>query len=166
MKSNGVKTGAVNCDREQELCRNIRSVQTGRPAIRLVYGSEHIPYDGATMPDKLSLKDVYEFVTEKTPLEGVTNLRLSTQADEFTSKNCADKRKTTLGIGLILFTAKFETSLMIKSVAHALRGKVVVGEARGANDNLAREFGLGNDFPILIAVCAGQEKLANEGILD
>ena len=52
---------------------------------------------------------------------------------------------------------------MIKSVAHALRGKVVVGEARGANDNLAREFGLGNAFPILVAVCAGQEKLANEG---
>ena len=41
---------------------------------------------------------------------------------------------------------------------------MVVGESRGANDNLAREFGLGNAFPILIAVCAGQEKLANEGI--
>ena len=38
MKSGGVKTGAVNCDKEAELCRNVRTGQTGRPALRLVHG--------------------------------------------------------------------------------------------------------------------------------
>jgi len=38
LKSGGVKTGAVNCDKEAELCRNVRTGQTGRPALRLVHG--------------------------------------------------------------------------------------------------------------------------------
>lgn len=87
---------------------------------------------------QLSLKELYEFVNEKAPSAGLANLRLSPQATDFIANTCADKTKASLGIGLILFTAKFDSSLLMKSVAHALRGKVAVGEVRGSNDKLAR----------------------------
>ena len=35
-------------------------------------------------------------------------------------------------------------------------------QVRGANDKLAREFGLPNKYPTLVAVCAGGDKYARE----
>jgi hypothetical protein len=70
-----------------------------------------------------------------------------------------------LGAGLILFTAKFDTPLIIKSLAFYYRGKLAVAEVRGAESNtkLLEEFDLkGKKMPVLIGICGGNEKLAYE----
>ena len=73
------------------------------------------------------------------PVE-IANLRLSAQVDDLLKR----AKSTTWGIALIELTDQFDTSLMSKALAFQHRGNVVVGEARGSNSKLAKEFGLGS----------------------
>jgi len=73
-------------------------------------------------------------------------------------------RKTSWHLAVIEFTDQFDTSLMAKSVAFGFRDKLLMGEARGSNHKLAREFGLGSQpaYPQFVALCADNDnKLAN-----
>ena len=155
LKQGGVKTGAVNCEREQELCRK----HGGVGSVSMVHHLTRVPYQGDL--GNFNPKSLFDFVNEKAPGD-VANLRLSTQANDFVLTRCGNKKTSSFGIGLILFTSKFETPLMLKTLSFALSGKVAVGEVRGGNENLTREFGLTYAYPMLVAVCGGKEKLANE----
>jgi hypothetical protein len=59
-------------------------------------------------------------------------------------------------VALLLFTQKFETSLLVKHLAYMLDGSVAVGEVRGSNDRLSLEFGV-TTYPSLLALCGGRE---------
>ncbi len=69
---------------------------------------------------------------------------------------------TSIRTGLVEFTDKFDTSLLVKSLSNGLRGRYAVAEVRGSNNQLAKEFGLGAQpqYPIYLALCAENGKLA------
>ena len=93
------------------------------------------------------------------PVE-IANLRLFPQVDDLLKR----AKSTSWGIALIELTDQFDTSLMSKALAFQHRGNVVVGEARGSNSKLAKEFGLGSQpaYPQFVALCASNnDKLAN-----
>jgi len=168
LAKNGVRVGAVSCDGEVALCR--RELGGGFNPRRLplfavitsagtsVFEDEN---EGSATPPPAP-KKLYDFVAQSIPQE-VHNLRLVPQLEEFISSKCADKRQASYGVGFVLVTAKFETSLFIKTLAHAVSGKAAVAEIRGSNNLLAKELGLGNqpNLPVLLVVCAGSDKLAS-----
>jgi len=159
LAKNGVKAGAVSCDSDAAICRRTlgTSFNSRRMPMFAVLTSEGANiYEGEG--GKLSPKDLYDFVVASIPQE-VQNLRLVPQLEEFVSSKCSDKKQASYGIGVILLTSKFETSLFIKAIAHSLTSKAVVAEIRGSNNLLAKELGLGNQpaFPILVAVCGGSD---------
>lgn len=140
LKTHGVRAAVINCDKETDLCKQ-RGIQS-YPTLQLVSHRKSVPYNG-----ERSIKTIFEFVTEQMP-GNVTNLRILPQSEEFVKKQC----KAGWGICLILFTAKFETPLLYKSIAHHFYGKVNVGEVRGSNDKLSKSFGV-TTYPTLLAVC-------------
>jgi hypothetical protein len=165
LAKSGVKVGAVSCDSEPALCRRV--LGTVSPRMRPMYvvvaaGEDFVYQDEDGQGSSPSPKRLHEFVVASIPTE-VHNLRLATQLEIFSSVQCADKRKAAYGVGVILLTAKFETSLFIKSLAHSLRDKAAVAEIRGSNNQLAKELGLGNQpaYPILVVLCSGSDKLAS-----
>jgi len=160
IKQQGVRVGAVNCEAEKNLCN--QHVKNRPMPIFMVVSSQGellVPQKGSDPP---APKALLEFLVEHAPGD-VLNMRQLPQADEFVSKTCSDKKKAALGAGVILFTSKFDTSLLIKSLAHTYRTRLAVAEVRASNDKLAKEFGLGNKpaYPILVIVCTGSEKMAN-----
>jgi hypothetical protein len=136
LKSSGVKTGGVNCEKERDLCEKhgagylVESGGRGNkgPIYRLVYGVESELYAG----DKYSAKGIYDFVNEQAPTMGtvynIENLRLSAQVESFISTACKNRNKSAYEIGLVYLTAQFDTSLLLKSIAFLSRGKAAVGE--------------------------------------
>ena len=58
--------------------------------------------------------------------------------------------------GVLLFTAKYDTSLLYKSLAHQLRDIMNFGEVRASNAVLADRFGVGK-YPMLLVFCGGDE---------
>ena len=88
----------------------------------------------------------------------VVNLRLAQQADHFMTNTCKDRKVSSSGAGVILFTAEFDPTLLMKAVAHHHKGRFAVAEARGSNDRLAKHFQLGRrELPVVIAVCGGNQ---------
>jgi hypothetical protein len=150
--------GAVNCDNEDALCRenNMRNF----PEFKLLNKEEYEIY---AKKSDLSMKGIIEWVSGFIP-DKTTNIRHSIHAEEFLSISCSDKKKSSFGVGFLYFTKRFDTAMVIKSLANMLDGKILVGEVRGGNEKLAKEFGLisKKSFPILIAVCAGKDFNAQE----
>lgn len=166
MRTNGIKVGSVHCENDQQLCRRVLGSSFNprqMPVFMVSTSSGDVAYDedGAHISNPAP-KKLYDFVVNSIPDE-VVNMRQVAQLDEFISTRCADKKRASYGAGVILLTAKFETSLFIKSLAHSLAGKAPVAEVRGSNNNLAKELGLGNQpsYPILIVICAGTDRLAH-----
>jgi hypothetical protein len=163
LKTSGIKTGAVNCDKEAALCQR-QGAANNLPLFKLYFDGQSVLYqtDGAGGGSEISSKSLMDFVHTHVPGD-VANIRLSQQAEEFVSNSCQDNAKASYHMGLLYFSSKFETPLMLKSLSHQLKGKAAVGEVRGSNEKLVREFGLsGREYPMLIAVCGGTEKRAYE----
>jgi hypothetical protein len=53
------------------------------------------------------------------------------QADKFISTLCT-KKKSSLEIGLVFLTAKFDTALLFKSIATLMKGRAAVAEVSSA----------------------------------
>ena len=164
LSKSGVKAGAVSCESETMLCRKHLGATNSRvPTFAVVSSGGFKVFDsdeGSSASP--SPKALYEFVIQSIPTE-VHNLRIVPQLEEFVSSKCADKKQASYGVCLIFLTAKFETSLFIKALAHSVAGQAVVGEIRGSNNLLAKELGLGPqpNLPIVLVVCAGGDKLAS-----
>jgi|MDTB01.1.fsa_nt_gb hypothetical protein len=104
-------------------------------------------------------KAFLSFLSLQMPVD-IANLRLQAHVEDLLQR----ARKTKWGIVLIELTDQFDTSLMSKALAFQHRGNVLVGESRGSNAKLAKEFGLGSlpPYPQYIAICASNDdKLAN-----
>ena len=71
-------------------------------------------------------QDVVAFMAEHTPVD-ILNLRQGSQADEYVKSGIAKQKKA---IGLVQFTAEFDTSLLVKSLGFSLRSKVLTAEVR------------------------------------
>ena len=115
--------GYVNCDQERELCRT--HSMASLPAFLLISGgrpSEALRHQ----QDAISTKELYAFTRDNIPSD-VLNIRLLTQAQEFVSLECTARGRASLGVGIILFTDKFETPFIMKAAAFHLRKKVAVG---------------------------------------
>lgn len=90
----------------------------------------------------------------------IANLRLIPHVDDLLTR----AKQTSWKVVVIELTDQFDTSLMSKALAFQHRGDLLVGETRGSNARLAREFGLGSEptYPQYIALCASNDdKLAN-----
>lgn len=74
--------------------------------------------------------------------------------DEFVKR--ASKSKW--GAAVLLFTEKMETSALYKSLALRYAGKLVLGEVRGRNKELAARFNV-TSLPTVLAICGGDESL-------
>ena len=147
LSDHGVRAAVVNCDHETKLCKK-KSVRSYPFVQLLVEGTlTTMETEGDALP---TAKLMYDFVGEKSP-DSVVNLRLPQQVDDFISGPCSG-RESSWGACLVLFTAKFETPLLLKSIAHQLKGNVAVGEVRGSNQALAKMFDVG-DFPTVLMVC-------------
>jgi len=152
VKMDGIKVGSVNCDVEREICSANKISKY--PSFKLVYGKDSVLYDPSTSDDNmLTSKSLFNFVLEKMP-GTVLNIRHKQQAEELVSTLVSKKYKS--NVALLLFTQKFETSLVLKHLAYMLDGIVAVGEVRGSNDKLSLEFGV-TTYPSLLAICGGRE---------
>ena len=125
----GVKFGAIDCSTARELCRTkgISSVSNS-PLLKLHAGSKEIDYD-----EESSALSFSQFLVSEIPAD-VQNLRLVSQIEEFISPSKYSKASY-YGVSLILISPKFDTALILKTVAFHLKGKVTVGEVRGAGSN-------------------------------
>ena len=152
VKMDGIKVGSVNCDVEKEICSTNKI--TRYPTFELVYGKDSVVFDPSTSDDKmLTSKSLFNFVSEKMP-GTVINIRHKQQAEDLLTKLVSNNYKS--DVALLLFTQKFETSLILKSLAYTLDGSIAVGEIRGSNDKLSSEFGV-TTYPSLLAICGGRE---------
>lgn len=155
-----IKVGAVSCDAESELCfaklgsaynpRRLPIFATVTSAGLKIMDTEDKGLVAAAPP----IAALQAHVTANIPAP-VANLRLAHQLEEFRLSTVSDPKQASLGIGVILLTSKYETSLLVKSLAQKLRGKVAVGEVRGSNFALAGQLGLGETplFPVLVVTC-------------
>jgi curved DNA-binding protein CbpA len=143
----GVKVGVVNCDKHNSLCAD-----NGRspPSIQLRYDGENIVHEGT-----LTLKAVHQFVVEKAPAR-VKNIRTQAQVESIhdSDSDPAKKAKGAGGPALLYWSAKYDTPLLLKTLAQQYKGKLVVGEVRGGNKALAGVYGV-ESFPELMVVCPG-----------
>lgn len=153
LRKNGIRLGAVNCAVEKGLCSSVRQY----PSYKLVQGSRIIDMNATSSPTP---KEIYDFVYDHISVS-ITNIRLKSQVDEFISKSCTNSKVSSLKIGIVLFTSKFDTSLSYKSLAYRLHGKVALAEVRGSNDHIAKYFELGQEYPTIVVVCGGNEVLAH-----
>ena len=130
LSQQGVKFGAIDCNSEQELCRLkgiLASAAGNNPSVKLHAGSKEIDYE-----ENSGALSFSQFLVNEIPSD-VKNLRLVSQIEEFVS--LSKYSKASYGVSLILISAKFDTSLVLKTVAFHLKGKVSVGEVRGAGSN-------------------------------
>ena len=156
----GFKIGAVNCESERDLCNSKASsvISGGKPVLILRAGSKEVEYD----EENSKSLSIAQFLVNEVPSE-VQNLRLVSHIEEFTS--LSKYSKASYGVGLIYITSKFDTAVVLKALAFQLKGKVSVGEVRGAGSNskVLEAFGVKQQaLPVLLAVCAGDDLLVHE----
>eukprot|EP00607_Mallomonas_marina_P008311 CAMPEP_0182418130 /NCGR_PEP_ID=MMETSP1167-20130531/2599_1 /TAXON_ID=2988 /ORGANISM="Mallomonas Sp, Strain CCMP3275" /LENGTH=486 /DNA_ID=CAMNT_0024592163 /DNA_START=136 /DNA_END=1597 /DNA_ORIENTATION=+ len=152
MKAHGIKTGAVNCDKERQLCGS-KGVKE-YPTIMVFLGDKGIRYDRSD--SHMTAKTIFDFVTEKVSMS-ITNLRLPQQVEELQQSVC----RKGWGACLILLTSKFDTPLSLKALSFQFKDKVAVAEARGSNDMIAQHFNV-HSYPTVVMICGGKERLAYE----
>eukprot|EP01038_Epipyxis_sp_PR26KG_P005566 gene5566-7688_t len=160
MNEQGVKVGAVNCEQQKDLCNkyNIRNY----PDFMILFGKKQILFSSSPNGDSLTSNNLFQFINSDVPNE-VINLRLVNQARDFVTITCTNRLTSSSGIGLILFTSKFETPLIMKSLAYLQKGKIAIAEVRGSNSQLIQEFKLDEKkLPTMFVVCGGSEIMAYE----
>lgn len=178
LKKQGVSYDAVNCDNDAQHGLCTKRKLTAFPAFFLLAGGKAAKYEAATGKDDLrssskalSASSLLEFVRSKIPSE-VHNVRTISQARSFvsaastsatTTSTSQGQSTSTYGAGLLLFTKKFDASLMMKTLAHRFSGKVPVGEVRGLNSAIMKEFSLTEEqLPALVMVCGGEDVALHE----
>ncbi|KAG5187864.1 heat shock protein 40 like protein [Tribonema minus] len=144
-----VKVGAVNCEKEQQLCAK-HGVQ-GYPTLMAVVDGVVTQYQGDN-----ALRPLREFALEQVPAEHVVNIRRMETAEDFLKQQCSKKGGSSSGACAILFTDKYETSPTMKALAYQYRGKVAIGEVRGSNQAVSQAFGVAT-YPELLVVCGGDK---------
>lgn len=158
LKSYGVKTGVVDCDNEQDLCKQRRVIS--HPTFRLHVGALDFTHQQGE-GEEPSVKALQEFISSNIPAR-IQNIRLPKQLEDFVAVNCTHKATAPSGFGIVLLTSTFETSLLLKSLAHSLKGVAPVAEVRGGNDKVAKAAGLETQYPSLVGMCGGNDVTASE----
>jgi hypothetical protein len=138
------------------------------PVFKTVVGKRSYVYDAVdsnNQPIEISAKALYEFVSSKGAQASVVqtvqakgdlksvepnpydiaNLRLPSQVHQLLSRTAADKVKYSSGLAAVLLTSKFETPLLLKSLAFHFRSQVAFGESRGGSDSMLQLF-LGEEY--------------------
>jgi hypothetical protein len=166
LKRYGVKTGAVNCDKYPEKCEEVVTAGDSRrnavfKAALITKGAAQILNDSDLMKNKntLNAKKMFEFVRDSTPTF-VLNIRKAHQLENLISSggSSATAPVTTprgcgsTGACLILWTANFDSSLLMKTLSVAHESAVTIAEVRGGNEKLGRAFNV-EQFPTLMMVC-------------
>jgi len=170
LRKQGVTYDAINCDADQQHGLCARRKIASYPAFFLLAGGKASKYEPESSR-RFSGADALQFVKQHIP-STVHNVRSVPQAQAFAAQagqsSSTDSATSgpSYGAGLLLLTDKFDTSLMLKSVAHRMQGKVAVGEVRGINNDEApvlREFGLTRQqLPALLLVCGGDDLTVRE----
>lgn len=146
LSKSGVKVGVANCDKQQSIC-----TENGRnpPSIQLRYDGENIVHTGA-----LNVKAVHQFVVDKSPTR-VKNIRTQAQLESIHDSEDAKKIKGPgSGASLVYWSSKYDTPLLLKTLAQQYKNKLIVAEVRGGNKALAGVYGV-DSFPVLMVVCSG-----------
>ena len=158
LKSAGVKTGAVDCGKHPKKCEEVvssESVVLFRAAL-ITKGEKNILDDSTVMNNRnsLNLKKMYDFVKDSTP-NFVLNIRQAHQLESLLSSSSAASPAGcgASGACLILWTAHFDSSLLMKTLAVANKNIITVAEVRGGNEQLAKVFHV-EKFPTIMMACA------------
>ena len=154
-----VKIGAVNCEKEKQLC-GVEGVSSF-PVIKIKKGSVTVSYDGER--DLSSLK---QWALEQLPVK-LSNIRKQEGLDAFLNGDVSQKRKQSHHqcgserVCVIYFSDTTETPAWLKVASHVLKGKFNFAEVRARNEVLALAVMDVVKFPSLVVVCGGNvEKIA------
>jgi len=149
-----IKCGSVNCEDQGALCKQ-KGVRE-YPTFKLLTNKEEVFFD--SQGSAVTMQALHSFVSDHIP-STVINLRTPSQMDDFVSKTLMDKKEAPKGVGIVLLTAKYDTSLLMKVVAYYFSGLVPVGEVRGSNEKIIAEFGLKMDkLPVMVVLCGNALK--------
>ena len=138
-----LQVGGVSCEVHGDLCQR-HGIQS-YPSFKLVVEGKTIDYQGA--PDT---KALFDFVTEHVPSK-IANVRRPQQASEFLASAAKVRQPAVL-----LFTDKYDTSLLYKGLSFQLRDVATFGEVRASNAIVSDKFGVGK-YPTLLVFCEGNE---------
>lgn len=149
-----IKCGSVNCEDQGALCK--QKGVTDYPTFKLVTNKEEMVFD--SQGSAVTMQALHSFVSDHIP-STVINLRTPSQMDDFVGKTLMDKKEAPKGVGIVLLTAKYDTSLLMKVIAYYFSGMVPVGEVRGSNEKIIAEFGLKVDnLPVMVVLCGNALK--------
>lgn len=169
LKLQGVKVGVVDCDVQKDLCQAELTAETrtraqskqrstsdfSLPAFKVVVGSRNHIFDKKdenNQPVEITAKSLYEFVSDKVlPVQSaasgkavdsfdIMNLRLPSQVYNLIHKSALDRAVSSSGLAAVLLTTKFDTSLLLKSLAFHFKGQVAFGESRGGSESISQIF--------------------------
>lgn len=151
LRSYRINVGIVNCDSESKLCasKGVRDY----PTFSLLYEGNHTIVPS---PSKWSAKYISEFIKENGP-SALVNIRTESHVSDLLGAKSDKEIKGSV----ILWTDKFETSLLMKTLSYQYKKTIAVAEARGGNSKLAAAFGV-TKFPSLTYTCPGQLFSATE----
>lgn len=156
IKKQGISVGVVNCRKESDLCssQKIKSY----PYYKLFAGESSFNFSAL---DEMTSKALYDFVSDN--IKGnIVNLRIQSQLKDFITVDCIDKKRTSYNVGVILFSSKYETSLLYRVLSFRLQGKVLLAEAKGSNEKLISSLNLPVSYPTSVIVCGGSDIMAYE----
>ena len=136
-----VKVGAVNCEKEKQICAT-EGVDS-YPAIKVRRGGTSVSYDGAR-----ELAAIKSWALEQIPIR-VANLRKPESLDKFLAGGCGADRACVL-----FFSDQTDTPAWLRVAAYRFRDSLAFAEARARNDALASRLDVGS-YPALVAACGG-----------
>lgn len=142
-----LKTAAVNCDEEAEICRELEASKKPSLQIRASRGRKaNVEIHPALSKESLVQKNI-DF------LENFVKKVNSRNYNEFLKENFGQPI-------VLVFTQRKTTSLLILSIANLLNKKIVFGEI-SFDDSLATKFGVRSSPSVLIL----EDPLEYKGIL-
>jgi hypothetical protein len=137
--------------------QNIAS-ELSLPTFKVIAGSRSYLFDNRdenNQPVEITAKSLYEFVSSKLsplPTSGsseknveppsfeIANLRLPSQVHLLLKSSATDKSKSSSGMAAVLLTSKFDTPLLLKSLAFHFKGQLAFGESRGGSESMSQLF--------------------------
>jgi len=154
-----VKVGAVNCEKEKQLC-GVEGVNS-YPSIKLKRGSATVAYEGER--DAASLK---AWALEQLPVR-VMNVRKPAGLDSFFGRDATEgsadaKTRAVETTRFVFFSESAETPAWLKVAANELKGRFEFAEVRSRNEAVAFKLMDSVKFPSLIAVCDGDAERTAE----
>lgn len=138
-----VQVGGVNCDTDRDLCSKYQV--SSLPTVKLVVEGRVIDYEG-----RRAAKEIHDFISENMP-SSISNIRRVEQAQDFLS-NSGKARK----MSVMLFTSKYDTSMLYKSLAYQFRDTMTFAEVRASNLPVSFRYGVTN-YPTLLVFCEGAD---------